>query len=150
MFTPFPPLGKDFWSFLITDTALGMTSIAASQRQLVAERVHFFKHPSRSYSVSEESGQALRAEVWRQGVLLIGLLTLTQIRTIYTGLVPPTVGWLALLHQSLIKKTPSRLAYRSVLGSTFSFESPSSLMTLACVKVDIKPIQLQVSASQIQ
>jgi hypothetical protein len=51
-------------------------------------------------------------------------------KTTSFGVAPSTLVW-ALPHQSLIKKMPYVWSYRGV----FSVEAPSSLMTLAYVKL---------------
>jgi hypothetical protein len=60
---------------------------------------------------------------------------LAQTAFLYSsGLPSPRMGW-ALLHQSLMKKMPCRLAHSLILRRHFSTGIPSSQMTLACVKL---------------
>ena len=51
------------------------------------------------------------------------------------GFLACSSGTTTLPHQSPIKKMPFRLAYSPILERPFSTEAPSSLMTLACVKL---------------
>lgn len=59
------------------------------------------------------------AEVIKEWYLLA--LLSTQFRTTYPGVAPPRVSW-ALPHQLLIKKTPRRLACRSIWWIRFVFQ----------------------------
>ena len=75
---------------------------------------------------------------WRSAAYCLaphGLLSLLSYRTQdHQPRDGTTHSGLGLPHQSLIKKMPLHTAH--LYGGIFSLEAPSSLMTLACVKLE--------------
>ena len=76
-----------------------------------------------------------------RGVLFTGLFLMASsdcliivARTTSPGVAPLTMGW-ALSNQSLIKKIPYKLCRAQCQGGIFSTEAPSSLISIACVKL---------------